>query len=120
MHYASSFASSYVPCVDKDSIACSWMVLSVYQEHIHTAVFSCLQGVALALSLHAPNQALRMTIVPTAETWNLDALMEVRTVLSQELSTVLSTLLSIGCVQIKVSGIHCCNGAAYPAGSAGI
>jgi adenine C2-methylase RlmN of 23S rRNA A2503 and tRNA A37 len=47
----------------------------VLVSYVESALF--LQGVALALSLHAPTQALRMTIVPTAETWTLDALMEV-------------------------------------------
>jgi 23S rRNA (adenine2503-C2)-methyltransferase len=34
-----------------------------------------LPGVSLALSLHAPNQALRQTIVPSARAYKLDKLM---------------------------------------------
>jgi adenine C2-methylase RlmN of 23S rRNA A2503 and tRNA A37 len=34
-----------------------------------------LPGVSLALSLHAPNQALRQSIVPSARAYKLDKLM---------------------------------------------
>lgn len=37
-----------------------------------------LQGVSLALSLHAPSQELRVQIVPSARAYKLDRLMEVR------------------------------------------
>jgi len=38
-------------------------------------LFEDLPGVSLALSLHAPNQELRQTIVPSARTYKLDKLM---------------------------------------------
>ncbi|GFH12088.1 predicted protein, partial [Haematococcus lacustris] len=41
-------------------------------------------GVSLALSLHAPSQELRCSLVPSAATWQLGPLMEVRDLLLLE------------------------------------
>jgi len=42
------------------------------------AVCALLQGIGLALSLHAPNQDLRIQIVPSAKAYHIDKLIEVR------------------------------------------
>lgn len=45
--------------------------------YVCVCMYAVLQGISLALSLHAPTQELRSTIVPSARAYPLDKLMEV-------------------------------------------